>query len=100
MNNFYNILAYIAVTIIISSCATIINSTGTVVQNNKFNQIKIICITPPELLKFSNKLSKNLKTNLITSEIDVSIKVVSELIPSLEQKSDLDSNSSKSSVIM
>jgi hypothetical protein len=87
---------YFALALLISSCASTINTTGVHNYDSKITSIYIECTTPERINKFSKNLCDMLKDKFESQGIRTTINLIDESIPSLST----DSNSYDSELLI
>jgi len=81
----YRFFMVIALTIMISSCASTIKTTGAFNFDKKINKLEIVCVTPDRVRKFSTNLCNSLKNDLTNNGITVAVHVIDEMTPTLTE---------------
>ncbi len=80
-------LLSIVILLFLSSCASVINTTGSIDINSKIERVKIYCTTPENVADFSTELCKELETKLHKIGINASTELINEMLPVLESDS-------------
>lgn len=81
------LLINFTVLLLLSSCASVVNTTGSVALDTDIESITIYCTSPRTVAYFSDRLCHKLQSSLIESGINTSVKIIDEMVPVIEKDS-------------